>query len=139
MQEENTAKKIHARQLEITDAYLNVIDAHLQDIVAGRVTEMYEIRDIAKVLHIHPTYLTDTVKYATGSHPCVFYQDKILAIAKSLLEKNELSINAIANLLTYDPSNFTKFFKRFTQQTPRQYRESFLIAQRLQETETVTI
>lgn len=139
MQQEISAKKIHARQYEITDAYLKVIDNHLLDIVEGRVTEMYEIRDIAKVLHIHPTYLTDTVKHATGSHPCVFYQDKILTIAKALLEKNEMPVNAIADLLTYDPSNFTKFFKRFTQQTPKQYRESFLISQRLQENETVTI
>lgn len=139
MQQELTEKKIHARQYEITDAFLQVLDGHLADILEGRVDEMYEIRDVAKVLHIHPTHLTDTVKYVTGSHPCVFFQDKIIAIAKALLEKDDMPINTIAATLTYDPSNFTKFFKRFTGQTPRQYREALLVANRLSKTEAVTI
>lgn len=139
MQEQLTEKKIHARQYEITDAFMNVLDEHLADIVEGRVDEMYEIRDVAKVLHIHPTHLTDTVKHVTGFHPCVFFQDKIIAIAKTLLEKNDMSINTIATTLTYDPSNFTKFFKRFTQQTPKQYREAFLMTQRFLKTEAITI
>jgi AraC family transcriptional regulator of adaptative response / methylphosphotriester-DNA alkyltransferase methyltransferase len=124
-----TTTKVNARQQEITTAYLHVVDEHLADLVAGRVTEMYEIRDIAKVLHIHPTHLTDTVKEATGLHPCAFYQDKILAVVKAMLEKNELPINSIATTLTYDPSNFTKFFKRFTGLTPKQYRENHLAGQ----------
>lgn len=139
MQQELTAKKIHARQYEITDAFLKVLDEHLADIVEGRINEMFEIRDVAKVLHIHPTHLTDTVKHVTGLHPCVFFQDKIIAIAKGLLEKNDMPINTIAVTLTYDPSNFTKFFKRFTGQTPKQYRETFMLAQRFSKTEAVTI
>lgn len=134
-----TGKTIHARQYEITETFLKVLDAHLLDLVEGNVTEMFEIRDIAKVMHIHATHLTDTVKHTTGLHPCAFFQDKIIAIAKGMLEQNELSINAIATLLTYDPSNFTKFFKRFTQQTPKQYREAFFAMQRLKITEAVTI
>jgi AraC-like DNA-binding protein len=43
-----------------------------------------------------------------------------------MLEENQMSINSIASLLTYDSSNFTKFFKRFTTTTPKQYREDFL-------------
>ncbi|KAA5536468.1 helix-turn-helix transcriptional regulator [Taibaiella lutea] len=139
LQQEQAVKKIHARQYEITDAFLKVLDEHLADLLKGRVDEMYELRDIAKVLHIHPTHMTDTIKHVTGFHPCVFFQDKIIAIAKSLLEKNNMSINAIATTLTYDPSNFTKFFKRFTQQTPKQYREAFLTARHYLKTETITI
>jgi AraC family transcriptional regulator, regulatory protein of adaptative response / methylphosphotriester-DNA alkyltransferase methyltransferase len=73
-------KKIAARQHEITSDYLAALDTHLLDIVEGR---------------------------ATGLHPCHFYEEKIMAIAKAMLKKNEQSISAIANLLTYDPSNFT--------------------------------
>lgn len=36
-----------------------------------------------------------------------------------MLEKNKRSINAIASQATYDPSNFTNFFRRFTGQTPK--------------------
>jgi len=121
-------EKILARQHEIAKDYLAILDKHLSDIVEGRVTEMYEIRDIANQMHIHPVHLSNTIKIATGVHPCFFYEEKIMNIAKSMLEKNEMSINAIATLLTYEPSNFTKFFKRFESKTPKQYRESYLQA-----------
>ncbi|WP_306353854.1 helix-turn-helix domain-containing protein [Flavobacterium sp. '19STA2R22 D10 B1'] len=120
-------KKVFARQHEITADYLKELDKHLLDLLEGRVEIMLEIRDFAAILHIHPTHLTNTVKHATGQHPCTFYQDKIIAISKSLLEENKISISGIATLLTYDPSNFTKFFKKFVQMTPKQYRETFLI------------
>ncbi len=120
----------HPRQQEILADFHRVLDRHLLDVVEGRVDEMYEIRDIAKELFIHPNHLTDTIKQATGHHPCVFFQEKLMTIAKALLEQNEMPINAVALLLTYDPSNFTKFFKRFANQTPKQYRTAYLAQQR---------
>jgi AraC family transcriptional regulator, regulatory protein of adaptative response / methylphosphotriester-DNA alkyltransferase methyltransferase len=130
----NIPKKILARQYEITEDYLKALDEHLSDIVEGRVAEMYEIRDLANVLHIHPTHLSNTVKLTTGFHACFFYEEKIMNIAKAMLAKNDQSINAIASLLTYDPSNFTKFFKRFENKTPKQYREDMLEQQRTEKT-----
>lgn len=118
-------KKILARQHEITADYLRELDAHLLDITEGRADRMFEIRDLAAILHIHPTHLTNTIKLTTGNHPCFYFEQKIVAIAKGLIEANEMPITAIAGLLTYDPSNFTKFFKHFTGQTPTQYREEF--------------
>jgi AraC family transcriptional regulator of adaptative response / methylphosphotriester-DNA alkyltransferase methyltransferase len=56
-----------------------------------------------------------------------------------MLEENTMPINAIASLLTYDPSNFTKFFKRFSGETPKAYRDRFLLRQLLKKTEAVTI
>ena len=132
-------QKIFARQHEITADFLKELDKHLLDIAEGKIEEMFEIRDIADILHIHPTHLTNTIKHTTGQHPCYFFQEKILSIARSLLEKNEMTIHNIAILLTYDPSNFTKFFKRFTKQTPKQYREEFLLKQIIKKTETLTI
>lgn len=87
---------------------------------------MMEIKEIANQLHIHPTHLSNTIKKETGESACSFYEEKILSISKALLEKNEMTITAIAHLLTYDPSNFTKFFKAYTDKTPKQYRNEFL-------------
>lgn len=131
----NLPKKIFARQHEITADFLKELDKHLLDITEERVIEMFEIRDFADLLHIHPTHLSNTIKLTTGKSPCYFFEDKIVTIAKAMLEKNEMTIFAIATLLTFDPSNFTKFFKRFTNQTPKQYREQFL----LKNTELLTI
>lgn len=120
-----TDQKI-SRQEEITSRYLNALDNHLSDLVEGRTGDMKEIQEIAELLHIHPTHLSNTIRLATGKSACYFYEHKIIDIAKSLLEQNTKSITDIAYLLTYDPSNFTKFFKSYVNKTPSKYRADYL-------------
>jgi AraC family transcriptional regulator, regulatory protein of adaptative response / methylphosphotriester-DNA alkyltransferase methyltransferase len=122
----DTPKEKPSRQDEITDRYLTALDEHLADVVSGLADKMLEINEIAGLLHIHPTHLSNTVRTATGRSACDFFEEKILNISKAMLEKNELNISTIAGILTYDPSNFTKFFKSYMHVTPKQYREAFL-------------
>ncbi len=130
---------ISIRAQEITADFLTEINKHLLDIVEERVTEMFEIRDFAEILHIHPRHLTDTIKLTTGNPPCYYFEEKILNIAKGMLLQQEVPIKSIAISLTYDPSNFTKFFKRFTGQTPKEYRMMTFSAKETQKTVLVTI
>jgi AraC-like DNA-binding protein len=58
-----------------------------------------------------------------GKHPCHFYDEKIISKAKELLKNKEVSIAQISLSLTYDPSNFSKFFKKWTGMTPGQFRK----------------
>jgi AraC-like DNA-binding protein len=132
-------KKVAARQHEIVADFLKAIDQHLDDIVSGQVTEMHEIRDFARLLFIHPTHLSNTIKLTTGRTPCFFYEEKILAIAKDLLLHTPASIASIAERLTYDPSNFTKFFKHFEGVTPKQFRDNAYYAENSLKSEAVTI
>jgi len=138
MDENIIPKKISSRQREITEQFLDELEKHLNDVLAGRETEMFEIRDFAERLHIHPRHLTNTVKLTTGKSPCDFFEEKILNAAKQMLEASEATISQIAFDLTYDPSNFTKFFKRFTGITPKQYRESFRLEKYSKKTEGLT-
>ncbi len=131
-------QKIAARQHEITADFLGILDRHLADVLAGRVTEMYEIRDVADAMHIHPTHLSNTIKLTTGRAPCYFFEEKIMQIARTLLVDTQRSVADIAATLTFDPSNFTKFFKRFQGMTPRQYREGVWQEERAK-TELLTI
>lgn len=114
-----------SRQEEITSKYLKALDNHLNDVVEGRTDRMKEINEIAEQLHIHPTHLSNTVRQFTGKSACSFYEHKIIDIAKLLLEQTPKSIAEIAHILTYDPSNFTKFFKVYVNKTPKQYRVDF--------------
>ena len=127
--------KILARQHEITADFMKEIDIHLDDVVNGRTDDMHEIRDIAKIMHIHPTHLSNTIKLTTGKPPCFFFEARIMEIAREMLLNPSYSIKDVAVTLTYDPSNFTKFFKHFEGVTPKQYREHHF----MQKTETVTI
>ncbi len=121
-------QKFFARRHEIAADYLKELDKHLDDLVAGRTTEMLEVRDFADLIHVHPVHLSNTVKAATGQSPCYFFEKRLMEISKSMLENANTPISEIARILTYDPSNFTKFFKHFAGQTPKQYREAYLVA-----------
>jgi YesN/AraC family two-component response regulator len=51
------------------------------------------------------------------------FEERLVKISKELLLTTTLPIGQIARQLTYDPSNFTKFFKHFTGVTPKKFRE----------------
>lgn len=120
-------KKILARQHEITTDFLAHLDKHLADVLENNLPDMFEIRDIAGLMYIHPTHLSNTIKLTTGKAPCFFFEEKIMNIAKTMLKDPHVSIAQVAFKLTFDPSNFTKFFKRFEGITPKQYREHVLM------------
>lgn len=117
-------KKILARQHEIFADYVRELDKHLDDIMNDRVTEMLEIRDFAELLHIHPTHLTNTIKLTTGKSPCWYFEARIMDLAKEMIQQHK-PIKEVAFKLTFDASNFTKFFKRFEGITPKEYRERY--------------
>lgn len=119
----NTEEKIPKRSDIIRDEYFAFIDKHLKDILAGRVDKMMELNEIANAMCISHTHLADTIQQTMGEHPCHFYDLKIIELAKKLLLGTSDSIADIAQALTYDPSNFSKFFKKITGQTPGQFRE----------------
>lgn len=111
------------RSEEIFENYLAAIDRILQDMVDGKSRHMPELKEIAGQLFIHPTHLSNVIKKLTGHHPCYFYENKIVAVAKALLNDSRYSIADVAEILSYDPSNFTKWFKTYAGLSPSQYRK----------------
>lgn len=116
-------KSTLTRGEEITRDYLAFLDKHIADILSGRETEMLHINEIARQLFMAPVHLTNTVTEVTGHHPCYYFDKKIIDEANKLLLETKLSSAEIARRLTFDPSNFNKFYKKLTGKTPTQYRE----------------
>lgn len=116
-------RDILKRSEEITENYFQFLDNHIEDVVLGKTEEFMEINQIASALFISHKHLTDTVQKETGSHPCHFYDLKILDEAKKMLLETDKTISEIAKILTYDPSNFSKFFKKLIGKTPGQFRK----------------
>ena len=119
-------KKILSRQAEITQTFFNEVEKHLIDIMEGKADKMYHIKDFAAILFIHPVHLSNTIKLTTGYSPCHFFEEKLMNEARRLLREGRLSIAEIADRLTFDTSNFTKFFKRFEGMTPSAYRQRLI-------------
>lgn len=111
------------RSEEITSQYLAFLDKHIQEVMDGVAPEFMELNEIAGHLAVSHTHLTDTIKKEKGMHPCYFYDEKIIDTAKSMLTDSDKSIAEIARILTYDPSNFSKFFKKMTGITPGDFRK----------------
>lgn len=112
------------RSEEITRQYFNFLEKHIHEVITGTVPEFLELNEIAGQLAVSHKHLTDTVKKETGQHPCYFYDGKIIDKAKEVIADSEASIAEIARMFTYDPSNFSKFFKKMTGITPGQFRKS---------------
>lgn len=108
---------------EITNEYFAFLDLHIEEVATGKVSDFLELNQIAQLLHVSHTHLSDTIQQTTGHHPCHFYDLKIVEKAQKLLFQTDLSIASIAKKLTYDPSNFSKFFKSWTGNTPGNFRK----------------
>jgi AraC family transcriptional regulator, regulatory protein of adaptative response / methylphosphotriester-DNA alkyltransferase methyltransferase len=115
---------VSARQKEIVNNYILQLDKHIADLKKGAADKTFEINEFADLLHIHPTHLSNTLSQVLGQSPCDLYEQRLIKVAKELLQETNLPIGNIARQLFYDPSNFTKFFKHFEGVTPKQFRES---------------
>ncbi len=111
------------RPEEITKQFLVELDKHMLDLKTSRAESSFEVQDIAALLHIHPTHLSNTIKAELKKSPCDIYEEKLMDVAKALILQTDQSIAGIARQLTFDPSNFSKFFKHFEGITPNQFRQ----------------
>lgn len=116
-------KTISVRQKEIVASYLQQLDLHLSDLKEGLAEKTFEIKDLADLLFVSPKHLSNTIQEVLGKSPCDIYEERLIEISKELLLTTNKPISHIAQTLTFDPSNFTKFFKSFEGKTPKQFRE----------------
>ncbi len=116
-------KTISVRQKEIVASYLQQLDLHLSDLKVGLAEKTFEIKDLAELLFVSPKHLSNTIQEVLGKSPCDIYEERLIEISKELLLTTNKPISHIAQTLTFDPSNFTKFFKSFEGKTPKQFRE----------------
>ena len=120
---DNSVQDLDNRSKEITQIYFEFLDRHLAELISGVSIEMLELQDIANILCISQKHLIKIIQETSGNHPCHFYDLKIIEEAKNMLCQTDHSIAEIARILTYDPSNFSKFFKKFVGQTPGMFRK----------------
>lgn len=84
------------------------------------------VQFIANAVHLSPNYLSDLLRNITGQNAQQFIQNHLIEKAKELLITTNLSSSEIAYQLGFEYSqSFSKLFKKNTNQTPLEYRQSF--------------
>ena len=83
------------------------------------------VQNYAETQQLHPNYFSTVIKNKTGKSVNTWINEKTLLEAQALLNNKTLSIKEVAYQLKFsEPSHFSKFFKKHTQQTPNNYRQS---------------
>ncbi len=113
-----------ARPEAITASFLKLAEEHLADLLAGRAEKLFHARDFAARLFVHPRHLTNTIHDTLGISPCEIMENRIIAEAQRMLRDTGISVADVAYTFMYsEPTNFTKFYKNMTGETPMQYRK----------------
>jgi AraC-like DNA-binding protein len=115
------------RPTQLYERYRQLINLHLTDLVKGKAETMLDIEDFADQLCIHPTHLTNTMKALTGLSACGVFQLEIGHLAKELLADPDRNVKDVALLLDFEPSQFTKWFKRIYGMTPKTFRQGQIL------------
>lgn len=112
------------RSGEIVRLFKQSLDNHFRTIAEGREGISLEVKNFANEINISQDHLTKTIKSETGKSVSAWIDERLVSEAQSLLLQTDLPINDIAYRLTFkEPTNFTKYFKKFTGETPKNYRE----------------
>ncbi|WP_245801784.1 helix-turn-helix domain-containing protein [Chitinophaga sancti] len=110
--------EILVRLEKLLDDYFN----DDEKLVAGLPT----VQQIAEHLNISPNYLSDMLRSITGQTTQHHIHEKLIEKAKELLTTSNLSISEIAYRLGFEyPQSFNKLFKKKTDISPLEFRQSF--------------
>ena len=79
----------------------------------------------ASLQHLSSKYFSNIILQETGKTAGDTIDEKVQLEAQALLHKKELTVSQIADLLSFtDASNFSKYYKNLTGQSPHYYRKS---------------
>ena len=103
-----------------SDVYYTNILAYINNNYSHNST----IEEIAKHVHISPTYVRRICKDKTGYSPAKLISNKRLNVAKALLANDTSSIEEIALLVGFaNIYSFSSYFKKNVLMTPTAYRK----------------
>ena len=110
---------------DLLSAMEKMLDAYFeseQTLVTGLPTVQY----LSEQLKVSPRYLSDMLRAHTGQNAQQHIHSKLIEKACELLSTTSLTIAEIAYRLGFEhPQSFNKLFKKKTEVSPLEYRQSF--------------
>jgi two-component system response regulator YesN len=95
--------------------------------INDNVCEDLSLVKLAELVYFNPSYLSRLFKQVVGENLSDYICEAKIKKSKQLLEDNSLKIHEVAEIMRYfSTTNFTRFFKKLTNMTPQEYRDSIL-------------
>lgn len=106
------------------------IVANFLHLVDQQIRSHWSVADYAGYLGVTTDRLNSAVHRATGQTPLALIHTRLLNEARQMIETSGMQISEIAAFLGFeDPAYFSRFFKRLSGKSPRQYRADFTSSQ----------
>ncbi len=103
----------------LTRRFLLLVEEHYR--------EGLSVKDFAGRLQVSPNHLSAILKETIDKTPGEVIRERMIIEAKRLLRYSDMNISDIAFDLNFeDPSYFARFFRKYSGQTPSDFRESAL-------------
>lgn len=110
----------------ISNDTLSQMEDILNNYFEAEPTQLPTVQYVADKLNLSPTYLSDLLKSLTGLTAQQHIHEKLIEKAKELLSTSNLSVSEIAYQLGFEfPQSFNKLFKKKTDLTPLEFKQSF--------------
>ncbi|RAV11764.1 response regulator [Paenibacillus contaminans] len=93
--------------------------------IRERLDRNLTLQEVAKFVHLTPNHFSDAFKKETGQSYIEFVTQERMRKAAHVLKSTPLKISEVAGAVGYeDIKYFSQQFKRYTGQTPSEYRQS---------------
>ncbi|WP_073226854.1 helix-turn-helix domain-containing protein [Pedobacter caeni] len=117
-----TRKAVNHDLLATLENTLNNYLNHKTTLLNGLPTVQY----LAGQLHVSPRYLSDMLRSLIGLNAQQYIHQQLIEKAKEILSTSNLSVAEVAYQLGFEhPQSFNKLFKRKTNLSPLEFRQSF--------------
>lgn len=129
----NYGERFYHRQFITRKIINHKILTRLEDLLTGYFNSddlmkkgLPSVRYIAAMLNVTPNYLSGLLKVLTGQSTQQHIHNKLIEKAKEQLSTTDLSVGEISRMLGFEhPQSFNKLFKKKTNLSPLEFRESF--------------
>ncbi|RYD79261.1 MAG: AraC family transcriptional regulator [Sphingobacteriales bacterium] len=114
----NNNHQLLARFEHLVDDYFNEINS--------ATTGLLTVQHVAGLMNLSPNYLSDLLRVHTGQNTQQHIHEKLIEKAKEKLSATNLSVSEIAYALGFEHAqSFSTLFKKKTNMSPGQFRQSF--------------
>ncbi|MCY9590648.1 AraC family transcriptional regulator [Paenibacillus chitinolyticus] len=119
---DNAFEKVHVAEMrQQSHSFLSVLLK-----IVSQPEASFSLSDLAKELHMNPTYVSNRFKEMFGKSPILLHREIKIEKAKSLLKIQEMNMTEISTSLGFnDVQTFTRLFKKYTGISPSQYKGLF--------------